>query len=415
MFGSGPRLGVGFVNPASPGWGLGWVCLGIVCVVVPLVSAVCGVRGWGSVSACFWDVCGCVGAPLAPRRFRFWRAVWACVLGPGLGCAQPFLAGLSGCVFCAFFFGFPCPGPYGPCPPIPFLSGWVAGSFFFRGVCLLVSVSLLPVGRCSWLGVAGFGWVVPLCLFGGPVFGAFWGGGLAASGGVGGRFGGCGLFSRPSPSPLCCFFLGGGVCLFLPLPSLGWRTHWPAFSVVFRAAVVSCVLFGRVPAPWVGWGMYTVGSAPLLAGLGPGSAGWTAAPGGCLWLWVRGLGLFVSFPLCGAGFNLLGGPPLLLPGALWPLCVACGAGAWRAGAAPSRVCGGLLRLVPQVRVSCVVVCRSVPRRIAWCCGVLQRGALWCGVLWSRVVPRWVSGGQPGLCRGAECGPECGWLVAGGCG
>ena len=45
-----------------------------------------------------------MGAPLAPRCFRFWRAVWACVLGPGLGCAQPFLAGLSGCVFCAFFF-----------------------------------------------------------------------------------------------------------------------------------------------------------------------------------------------------------------------------------------------------------------------------------------------------------------------
>ena len=64
--------------------------------------------------------------------------------------------------------------------------------------------------------------------------------------------------------------------------------------------------------------MYTVGSAPLLAWLVPGSAGWAAAPGGCLWLWVRGPGLFVSFPLCGAGFNLLGGPPPLLLGALWP-------------------------------------------------------------------------------------------------
>ena len=101
VFGSGLRLGVDFVNPASPGWGLGWVCLGTVCGVVPLVSAVCGVRGWGSVSACLWDVCGLVRAPLAPRRFRFRRAVWACVLGPGLGSAQPFLAGFSGCVFCA--------------------------------------------------------------------------------------------------------------------------------------------------------------------------------------------------------------------------------------------------------------------------------------------------------------------------
>ena len=154
----------------------------------------------------------------------------------------------------------------------------MALSFFF-----FVSVSLFPVGRCYWLGVAGFGWVVPLCLCGGPVFGAFLGavwppvvvlaGGLAA----------VGCFRAFSPSPLPFFFWGGGACLFLPLPSLGWRTHWPAFSVVFRAAVFSCVLCGRVPAPWVGWAMYTVGSAPLLAGLGPGSAGWAAAPGGCLW------------------------------------------------------------------------------------------------------------------------------------
>ena len=73
--------------------------------------------------------------------------------------------------------GCPCPGSCGPCPPFSFLSGWAAGSFFFRGVCLHVSASLYPVGRCSWLGVAGFGWLVPLCLFRGPVFGAFWVGG----------------------------------------------------------------------------------------------------------------------------------------------------------------------------------------------------------------------------------------------
>ena len=127
-----------------------------------------------------------------------------------------------------------------------------------------------------------------------------------------------GCFRAFSPSPLLFFLGGGGACLFLPLPALGWRTHWPAFSVVFRAAVFSCVLCGHVPAPWVGWALYTVGSAPFLAGLGPGSAGWAAAPGGCLWFWVRGLGLFVSLPLCGAGCILLGGPSPLSPGALWP-------------------------------------------------------------------------------------------------
>ena len=68
----------------------------------------------------------------------------------------------------------------------------------------------------------------------------------------------------PSPPPL--FFFWGGGCLFLPLPSLGWRTHWPAFSVVFRAAVGGCVLFGRLPAPWVGWAMYTLGLALFLPG-----------------------------------------------------------------------------------------------------------------------------------------------------
>ena len=87
--------------------------------------------------------------------------------------------------------------------------------------------------------------------------------------------------------------------------------------------------------------MYTVGSAPLLAGLGSGSAGWAAAPGGCLRLWVRGLGLFVSFPLCGVGFNLLGGLPALLPGALWPRV-------WPAVV----VCGVLVRRLPGCAVAC---------------------------------------------------------------
>ena len=345
VFGSGLRLGVGFVNPASSGWGLGWVCVGTVCCVVPLVSAVCRVRGWGSASACLWNVCGLVRAPLAPRRFRFRCAVWACVLGLSLGCAQPFSAGLSGCVFCAFFFLSFCWVSLSralwslSCHPLSFgLGCWLF--FFFCGVCLHVSVLLFPVGRCSWLGVAGFGWVVPLCLFGGPVFGAFWGGVWPPLLVVAGGLVAVGCF-RPPPLPPVFFFFWGGACLFLPLPSLGWRTQWPAFSVVFRDAVGGCVLFGRIPAPWVGWAMYTVGSARFLAWLGPGSAGWAAAPGGCLWLWVRGLGLFVSFPLCGAGFNLLGGPPPLLPGALWPRV-------WPA----VLVCGVLVRRLPGCAVAC---------------------------------------------------------------
>ena len=237
-----------------------------------------------------------------------WARVSAVPSSSWLGCRGVFFALL----FFLFFFFLSRALWSLPLHPLSCGLGWWLSFFFF------VSVSLFPVGRCYWLGVAGFGWVVPLCLCGGPVFGAFWGGG-----GVG-RLWWCwravwrlwAVFVPFPPPP--SFFLGGGPCLFLPLPSLGWRTHWPAFSVVFRAAVFSCVLCGRVPAPWVGWAMYKVGSALLLAGLGPGSAGWAAAPGGCLWFWVRGLGLFVSFPLCGAGCNLLGGPPPLSPGALWP-------------------------------------------------------------------------------------------------
>ena len=215
---------MGFVNPASPGWGLGWVCLGTVCGVVPLVSAVCGVRGWALVSACLWDVCGFVGAPLAPRRFRFRRAVWACVLGLGSGCAQPFLAGLSGCVFCAFVFSFffPVPGFVVPVPPSPFFRAGLVALFF---IFFYVSVSLFPVGRCSWLGVAGFGWVVPLCFFRGPVFGAFWGGVWPPLVVLAGGLAAVGCFRAFSPFPLLFVFGGGGLaCSSLCLPWAGAHT-----------------------------------------------------------------------------------------------------------------------------------------------------------------------------------------------
>ena len=209
--------------------------------------------------------------------------------------------------------------------PLSFGLGWWLSFFFFFcpfSPWSAVTGLVLPV-LGGWFACASAG--VPLFFF----FFFSGGGGLAACGGVGGWLGGCGLFSClfPFPPPFF-FFFWGGACLFLPLPSLGWRTHWPVFSVVFRAAVFSWVLCGHVPAPWVGWALYTVGSAPLLAGLGPGSAGWAAAPGGCLWFWVRGLGLLVSLPLRGAGCNLLGGPSPLSPGALWsrvwPVVPVCG-------------------------------------------------------------------------------------------
>ena len=292
-------------------------------------------------------------APLAPCRFQFRCAVWACVLGPYLGCAPPFLAGLSGCVFCAFFFflgfalwcrllGVPVPDLVAPAPSSPFFRAGLLALFFFLLVCVcmfrcpfsrraavpgLVLLVLAGWSTSASLGVlsslpSGWGVWPPLVVLAG---------GLVA----------VGCFRTPPPLPPLFFFFGLGACLFLPLPSLGWRTHWPAFSVVFGAAGGGCVLFGRVLAPWVGWAMYTLGSTSLPGGLGPGSAGWAAAPGGCVWLWVRALGLFVSFLLCGTGFNLLGGPPPLLPVARWPRV-------WPA----VPVCGVLVRRLPGCAAAC---------------------------------------------------------------
>ena len=270
----------------------------------------CGRVWWARVSAVpspSW--LGCRGVFFALLffllfffSFFFFRALWSLSLHPlsfGLGWWFSFF----------FFFFFPFRCPFSPWAAVTGLVLPVLGGLSPRAsVGVLSSVpSGGGLGRLCWCWQAVWRlWAVFV----------------------------------PFPPPPSFFFGEGGACLFLPLPSLGWRTHWPAFSVVFRAVVFSCVLCGRVPAPWVGWAMYTVGSAPLLAGFGPGSAGWAAAPGGCLWFWVRGLGLFVSFPLCGAGCILLGGLPPLSPGALWPRV-------WPA----VLVCGVLARRLPGCAVA----------------------------------------------------------------
>ena len=275
---------------------------------------------------------------------RCGRAWWARISAvprlSWLGCRGVFFALFFFLLFSCRLLGVPVPGLVVPVSPSPFSRAGLLALFFF-----VVCVCMFRCPFSRWAAVPGL--VLPVlagwspCASSGvlssvPSGGGVWpplvvlAGGLVA----------VGCFRAPPPPPSVVFFLGGG-CLFLPLPSLGWRTHWPAFSVVFRAAVGGRVLFGRVPAPWVGWAMYTLGWAPLPAGLGPGSAGWAAAPGGCVWLWVRGLGLFVSFPLCGAGFNLLGGRPPLFPGARWPRV-------WPA----SPVCGVLVRRLPGCAVAC---------------------------------------------------------------
>ena len=48
-------------------------------------------------------------------------------------------------------------------------------------------------------------------------------------------------------SPLLWVFFSGGACLFLPLPSMGWYTHWSAYDVANWVAVG--VMGGRRPCP----------------------------------------------------------------------------------------------------------------------------------------------------------------------
>ena len=338
VVGSGLRLGVGFVYPCLS-WLGSWVGVFGLCSWCCASFAGCL---WCSWLGRFWDVCGFVRVSLAPRRFRFRCAVWACVLGPGLGCAPPFLAGLSGSVFCAFFFlrlpGVPVPGFVVPLP-ILFLSGWAAGFFFFfPGVCLLVSVALFPVGRCFWLGVAGFGWVVPLCLFRGPVFGALWVGFCV----VGGRFGGCGLFARGPPVPPPPFFWGGGglavpppalprlalalwllcgvvgpspllaevpVCYSPPLlAGFRCRCWWavPATPGWGPLAAVVCGVWcvrGVVAGVWCGWSLATPGGGSCV--LLPATPGWVSLPvvvGGPRHSWLGSAGgAGVWCVVCGGG------------------------------------------------------------------------------------------------------------------
>ena len=86
-----------------------------------------------------------------------------------------------------------------------------------------------------------------------------------------------------------------------------------------------------------------------------------------------------SFLLCGAGFNLLGGPPPLLPGAQWPRV-------WLT----VPVCGVLVRRLP----GCAVACFGKSFRLGSvvpCCAALSRVAS------RRAVAR---------CTVARCGAVC---------
>ena len=434
MVGSGLRLVVGFVYPC-PFWLGSWV-------------GVFGLRFWccPSFAGCLW--CSWLGFGVGLLSGPVWfRALFPCPppfpvpvcgvgvrAGPGSRLCPALLGWVVGLCFLRFFFffffrllGVPVPGLV-VSSPVSFLSGWAAAFFFF--FFLLVSVPLLPVGRRFWLGVAGFGWVVPLCLFGGRVFGALWVGGLAPFCVVGGRFGGCGVFSRaPAPPRFFFFFWGGGgggaylavppfafprlafalwlvcgvvgpspllaevpVCYSPPLLA-GFRCRWwwavPATPGWGLPAAVVCGVWrwcvgGVVAGVWCGWSLATPGGGSCV--LLPATPGWVSLPlvvGGPRHSWLGSA--------CGGG--------------VW--CVVCGvwcvggvvAGVW-CGWSLATPGGGSCVLLPTTPgwVSLPVVVGG-PRH-SWL-GSACGGGVWCVVCG---VWRWCVGG-------VVAGVWCGWSLA----
>ena len=160
--------------------GCGWarfVVLSLFCQL--FVVFVVGLRFWPAYGTCVVSCALRLAPAVSGSGVRSGRACWAWVSAV----PRPSWLGCRGVFFCAFLFlglalwcqllGVVVPGLMVPVPPSPFCRAGLLALFFFCGVCPHVSVSLIPVGCCSWRRVAGFGWVVPLCLFGGPVFGAF--------------------------------------------------------------------------------------------------------------------------------------------------------------------------------------------------------------------------------------------------
>ena len=375
-------------SPARRGWGLGWVCLGSVCGVVPLLPAVCGVRGWALVSARFRDVCGFVRVYLAPRHGVGVRA------GPGSRLCPALLGWVVGVCFffffCFFFFSGCSLSPsraFWSLPPSPFLFGWAAGFFFFFFFCLFrcpfsrwaaVPGLVLPV-FAGWSPCACLG-VLSSVLSGGGVWPpfVFLAGGLVAVGsfraaplspppffflGGGGGGGGGGLAVSPFAFPrlalalwLVCGVVGPSpllaevpVCYSPPLLA-GFRCRWwwavPATPGWGPFAAVVCGVWCVAVVCWWGCGWCVVWLVPrhswrrfLCAtprhswlGFAGGGGVWCVVCG--VWRWCV-VGVVVG--VC-CGWSLAtpgGGPCVLLPATPgWVSLAAVVCGVW------CVVCGG---------------------------------------------------------------------------
>ena len=235
-----------------------FVVLSLFCRL--FVVFVVGLRFWPAYGTCVVSCALCLPPAVFGSVVRCGRACWARVSAvprsSWLGCRGVFFALFFVLALWCRLLGVPVPGLVVPVPPSPFFRAGLLALFFF-----VVCVCMLRCPFSRWAAVPGL--VLPVLAGWSPCASlrvlssvpSWWGvwpplvvlaGGLVA----------VGCFRTPPPSPPV-FFRGGGGWLFLPLPSLGWRTHWPAFCVVFWAAVGGCILFGRVFRPHGSGGLCT--------------------------------------------------------------------------------------------------------------------------------------------------------------
>ena len=351
---------------------------------------------------------------------------------PGLGCAPPFLAGLSGCVFCAFlfffFFFFPvagCPWP-GPCglSPVSFLSGAAGFFFFFFSACFDV-----PFFR--WAAVAGLvlpvlaGWSPCACLGVLSSVPSGWGVWPPSVSLVGGLVA-VGCFRAPAPPPFFFFFFpGGGACRAVPpvaFPRLAVAL-WLVCGVVGPSPLLAEVPVCYSPPLLAGFRCRWLWAVPATPGWGlPGGGVWCVAVvcwWGCGWCvvwlvprhsWRRFLCATPRHSWLGFASGGVGWAPPLLAGVRWRrCCVVRGVWRWCVGGVVAGVwCGwslatpggGSCVLLPATPgwVSLPVVVGG-PRH-SWL-GSACGGGVWCVVCG---VWRWCVGG-------VVAGVWCGWSLA----
>ena len=263
---SGLCLGLGFGNPASPGWGLGRVCLGTVCGLAPSFAAgVRGFCGWAWVSAC-----------TPPVLVRLLGRAWLCAPS---SCSPPFPVLVCGVGVCAGVRVWAAPRLYlGRCWGVCVLvcpSCVVSGTSWLRvrcggvwlglgccrtppllagvlgRVCICVCPLLVPrfssVGCAVWACVLGLGFgCAPSLLVGllgcvcghpcAPLAPALPGGPPVVRGCAGVAVG----EACPPPSPLV-FFWGGGLCGVGRWLSRSW-VSWSLSSHPFSSGP-RCLLF----------------------------------------------------------------------------------------------------------------------------------------------------------------------------